>query len=227
MDAPTPVSPALAPNTWYFRSMGAVIGAVLAFCAMGALYVASSLPIVESALFIRSFLTGDGFLSMGGGLPPWTVAPIAAALAGALCAPRTMAGTRWAGVTMGYLTYGIALLLAPLAVFAPPWGMGDLTTRAGIDIGEAVVRVLVGIPVIAVLAGVFLAPLLVVCGAAGIAWAASLRAVLRAGGATVATPDRQSIDGWLLFWTAVVLGLGWVTVAVGLVGVLGGGEFVD
>ena len=227
MDARTPVSPAVMPSVWYSRSMGAVIGAVLGLAAMGALYVVSAIPAVESIVFIRSFLTGEGFLAMGGSLPPWTVAPIAAALGGAVWAPHAMSGSRWAGVTMGYLTYGIALLIAPLAVFAAPWTVDDLSSRAGVDLAEAIASVFVGIPVIAVLAGIVLAPLLAVCAVAGIAWAAALRAVLRAAGATIGTADHRTSNGWLLFWMAVVLGLLWVIVAVGLMGAISGGGMID
>ena len=226
MDAPTPVSPALATSRWYVRSMGATLGAVLGLGAIGALYVATAIPAVESVTHIRAILDPDGFFAMGATLPPVAVAPIAAALAGFVCAGRAMAGHHWAGVVMGFLTYAIGVLIAPLSVFGPSWFGAD---PFGLDPGpvEMLGNLMFGLPAIAAIAGIVLAPLLVVCGAAGIVWAIGLRAILVAGGATVGETERRVLDGRILFWGAVLLGIGWLLIGFPVLTIVDNPGFVD
>jgi hypothetical protein len=227
MDAPTPVSPAVAPSTWYFRSMGATVGAILGLGAMGALYVASAIPAVESVIHIRAILDPDGFFGVGAMLPPWAVAPIAAGLAGFVCAPRTMAGRPWAGVAMGYVTYAIAIFIAPLAVFGLPWTAADPSFGFETSLVDILGNLVFGLPALSVIAGIVLAPMLLVCAAAGILWAIGLRAILVAGGASVGVPERRGKDGQILFWTAVLLGIGWLMVGIPMLTFMGDPGFVD
>jgi hypothetical protein len=229
MDAPTPVSPTVAQRTWYARSMGATLGAVLGLAAMGALYVASAIPAVESVIHIRAILDPDAFLGIGALLPPWAVAPIAAGLGGFICAPRTMAGRRWSGVAMGYVTYVIGILIAPLAVFGPPWIGSDPSFGYEPGLVDTLGNLVFGLPALSVIAGIVLAPLLLVCSAAGIAWAFGLRAILVAGGATVAAgePERRAVDGQILFWIAVLLGIGWLMVGFPMLTLMGDPGLID
>ncbi len=227
MDAPTPAGPSIAANVWYWRSMGATLGALLGISAMGAVYVASTIPAVEAVVHVRAILDPDGFFGVGSMRPPWAVAPIAAALAGFMCAPRTMAGRRWAGVAMGYLTYALGIFIAPLAVFGPPWPGADPSFGFEPSLADVLTNVVFGLPVLSVIAGIVLAPMLVVCSAAGVLWAMGLRAILVAGGASVGVPEQRSRDGQILFWTAVLLGIGWLIVGVPMLTFMGDPGFVD
>ena len=227
MDAPTPVSPAVTPSTWYVRSMGATLGAVLGLGAMGALYVASAIPAVESVIHIRALLDPDGFFGIGAMLPPWALAPIAAGLAGFVCAPRTMTGRRWAGVAMGYLTYAIGLLIAPLAVFGPPSTGSDPPFGYQPGLVDILGNLVFGLPALSVIAGIVLAPLLLVCAAAGIVWAIGLRAILVAGGASVGEPEQRKVDGQILFGIAVLLTIGWLLIGLPILTMMGDPGFVD
>jgi hypothetical protein len=227
MDAPTPVSPAVTPSSWYTRSMGATLGAVLGLGAMGALYGASAIPAVESVVHIRALLDPDGFLGIGAMLPPWAVAPIAAGLAGFICASRTMAGRRWAGVAMGYVTYAIGLIIAPLAVFGPPSTGSDPFLGYQPGLVDVLGNLVFGLPAMSMIASIVLAPLLLVCAAAGIVWAFGLRAILVAGGATVGEPERRTVDGWVLLAIAAVLGLGWLFIGLPMLTILGDPGFID
>ena len=76
-------------------------------------------------------------------------------------------------------------------------------------------------------ASIVLAPLLLVCAAAGIVWAFGLRAILVAGGATVGEPERPTVDGWVLLAIAAVLGLGWLVIGLPMLTVMGDPGFVD
>lgn len=227
MDAPTPVTPALAPSTWYFRSTGAVLGGFLGLGTMGAIYLISAIPAVESIVHIRALLDPEGFLAMGGALPPWAVAPIAAGLAGLICTPRVMTGRRWAGVAMGFGTYALGVLIAPLAVFAPPWAVSDPTFGADPGIANAVADMLIGLPAVAAVASIVLAPLLFVCAAAGAVWAFGLRTILVGGGATVGTQERPTIDGKVLLGIGILLGVGWLAIALPMLTIFGDPGFVD
>jgi hypothetical protein len=227
MDAPTPISPALATNTWYVRSMGATLGAVLGLLAMGALYVAATIPAVESVTHIRAILDPDGFFGIGAALLPWAVAPIAAALAGFLFAGRTMAGHHWAGVAMGFLTYVIGVVIAPLAVVGPTWVGGDPSFGSEPGVAEMLGSVVFGLPALSAIAGIVLAPLLLVCGMAGIVWAFGLRAILTAGGATVGETDQRAVDGRILVAIAILLGIGWLIIGFPMLTLMGDPGFVD
>jgi hypothetical protein len=121
---------------------------------------------------------------------------------------------------MGALTYvlGIAFGVIGLAVIDP------LIHRSLAPIGELAMSVMF-LPVL----GVFmLAPLLVVCMASGIVWAAALR-LLTAGGDEA--EDRSSPDtsrlGWVLLAAAAGLVVLWVVTFGGFLALINGGEFID
>jgi hypothetical protein len=194
---------------------------------MGALYVASAIPAVESVVHIRALLDPDGFLGIGAMLPPWAVAPIAAGVAGFICASRTMAGRRWAGIAMGYVTYAIGLIVAPLAVFGPPSTGGDPSFGYQPGLLDLLGNLVFGLPAISMIASIALAPLLLVCAAAGMVWAFGLRAILVAGGATVGEPDHPTVDGWVLLAITAVLGLGWLVIGLPMLTLVGDPGFVD
>jgi len=138
-----------------------------------------------------------------------------------------MAGQHWAGVAMGFLTYAIGVLIAPLAVFGPPLVGGD--PSFGFDPGpvEMLGNLVFGLPALCAVAGIALAPLLLVCGAAGLVWATGLRSILVAGGATVGETDQRAVDGRILFWIVVLVGIGWLMIGFPMLTLMGDPGFVD
>ena len=123
---------------------------------------------------------------------------------------------------MGLVTYFLALLIASLIpdfsraiAGEAPWG-------------QSIFEAVVGAPIMAVLAGSVLAPLLLACVGAGFAWASILRRV-----ATLPSADPlpntmlQGVALALLIFIAGMTLLGWIFFGP-LFGMLsGGGEFID
>jgi hypothetical protein len=79
------------------------------------------------------------------------------------------------------------------------------------------------------LVGVFLlAPVLVVCMASGIVWAAALRVVSGSGdGAVDRSPPDTSRLGWVLLAVAAGLVVLWVMTLSGFLNLINGGELID
>ena len=228
-DTPSDLEPALeaAPVGLEprYRTFGAIVGAGLAFVMMAGLYAATAIPALDSVLMVRTIFDPGGPVSAGG--PPfvWGVAPLAGALAGWLVAPRALAGDRWSGSAMGVVTYAVAVVIGPSAVFGP-----SVATLGGRDPSaiEQLAEFVVGSMMLALLGAVVLLPLLVVCIAGGALWAVLFRRLVEAsGGLGVMLPSKPFHAQWFLvgFGLAAV---GWLFIAVGILGVLTGGPaFVD
>jgi Na+-transporting NADH:ubiquinone oxidoreductase subunit NqrE len=121
---------------------------------------------------------------------------------------------------MGALTYllGIAFGVIGLAVIDP------LIHRSLPPIGELAMSVMF-LPVL----GVFmLAPLLVVCMASGVVWAAALRLLTGVRNSAEARSDTDTSRlGWVLLAVTAGLLVLWAISFGGLFALVGGGEFVD
>ena len=228
MDAPTTPGPSVAALPTTVRSMGATLATVLGISAMGLAYVVSEIPVVESALHVRYILGPDG---VGSGAPlilAWAVAPIAAAAAGWIAAPRALIGRQFAGVWMGFLAYAIAIAIAPIVVFGPMVMGPNVIDGEGAAPFVGLVEFLVSVPFIALLAGLILAPLLVVCVVAGTVWAGAVRWAMRGAADPGPQPAIPETDIRLLIVMGSMLGVLWFLFAVvALSGSFGGGEFID
>lgn len=101
-----------------YRTIGAVTGGGLALAVFGVLYALSSIPAVGSITLLSLVLDPSRGAEFGGSLL-WAVAPVSAAIAGWLLAPRALAGDRWSGAAMGFVTYFTAIVVGPLVVLSP------------------------------------------------------------------------------------------------------------
>ena len=228
-DAPSDLEPAqgtdpvrLDPR---YRTFGAIVGAGLAFVVMAGLYAATAIPALDSVLLVRTIFDPGGPVSAGS--PPflWGVAPLAGALAGWLVAPRALAHDRWSGSAMGVVTYAVAVVIGPWAVFGPSVAIvGGRDPSAIAKLAELVV----GSIMFALLGSVVLLPMLVVCIAGGALWAVVLRGLVEAsGGLGSVLPSTPFQARWFVFLFAIGL-VAWMLVALPLLGLFsGGGEFVD
>jgi hypothetical protein len=177
---------------------------------------------VERTLGLRFILGPNGFgvADPLGTALAWAAGPLAALVAGWFQSPRVAAGRPWAGMVMGALTYllGIAFGVIGLAVIDP------LINGSLAPIDQVAISVMF-LPVL----GVFmLAPLLVVCMASGIVWAAALRLLTGSGiGAVDRTAPDTSRLGWVLLAVAAGLVVLWVMTLSGFLSLINGGELID
>jgi hypothetical protein len=208
-----------------YRTFGAIVGAGLAFVVMAGLYAATAILALDSVLLVRTIFDPGGPVSAGG--PPfvWGVAPVAGAIAGWLVAPRALAGDRWSGSAMGIVTYAVAVVIGPSAVFGP-----SVATLGGRDPSaiEQLAEFVVGSMMLALLGAVVLLPLLIVCIAGGALWAVLFRRLVEAsGGLRVTLPSKPFHAQWFLVGFGVAAA-GWLIIAVGILGVFTGGPgFAD
>jgi hypothetical protein len=182
------------------RLLGAVVGAVLGLATFAAIIALGRLTGFAETPALAMVAGEEGILSPTGGAPlAWLVPPLAAALAGTLDGPAAARGVRWVGTWMGFVTYlvgvaiGAVLLVGVLA--------SETSTTSSSPLG-----LLTGIPILLLAGAVVLAPLLLVCIALGIAWAAVLRRV--AGGPPVASGDARPV--LLVAVVGVVLAALWL-----------------
>ena len=228
MDATTLPEPADAPLPTTVRSMGATLGALLGMSAMVVLYVAAAIPAVEAVLRVHYILGPDGMTSSGAvRILAWAVAPVAAAAAGWIAAQRAFVGRRLAGAWMGYLTYGLAMVIAPLVVFGPDI-IGPDPYDGGRQPLETLSTLVTMVPVATIFASVVLAPLLLACVVAGTVWAAALRWVMRGAPDPGPRPSIPETDTRLLLVIGAMLGILWLLAAVVVLGLsFGTGDLVD
>jgi len=184
--------------------------------------VLGSIPDVAEALHLRTILgpTGFGVPDPLGTALAWAAGPLAALVAGWFQSPRVAARRPWAGLVMGALTYllGIAFGVIGLAVIDP------LVNGSLAPIDQVAMSVMF-LPLV----GVFLlAPVLVICMASGIIWAAALRLLTGSGDKA---KDRSSPDtsrlGWVLLAVAAGLVVLWVITLSSFLSLINGGEFID
>jgi hypothetical protein len=208
--------------------MGATLGGLFGILAMGGLYAVSEVPTVESVLHVRYVLGPDGPAgALGTTALAWAVAPIAAAVAGWFNADRAVRGQRWAGARMGYVAYGLAILIAPIAVFAAA-SVATFDPSDPIEAVQGASGVVLMSMLFAALAGLLLAPLLMVCAAAGAVWAGAIRSVVGRIPPTADLPPPAAANGTTLALIATILALLWLVGAAVLVGdVFWGGESID
>jgi len=184
--------------------------------------VLGSIPAVEQALHLRTILgpTGFGVPDPLGTALAWAAGPLAALVAGWLRSPSVVGRRPWAGLVMGALTYlfGIAFGVIGLAVIDPLVN-GSL---APID------QVAISVVFLPLVGAFLLAPVLVVCMASGIVWAAALRLLTGSGDGA---EDRSSPDtsrlGWVLLAVAAGLVVLWVMTLSGFLSLINGGELID
>lgn len=216
----TPIPPGAEPasvgHPARARLLGGLLGAGLGIAGMALLYALGTAAGFAAHPAFALAIGPDGIFSPTGGAPfVWLVPPLAAGLAGLLLAGRAARRAAWAGVTMGYLTYGLGIAMGPVFVLFLP----SLGAEGGGAVGilDAGLSLLIGIGVLWLIGAVALAPLLVVCAGAGVAWAAALRALVPAGagggGAEIpglaGEPRGGLLSGVALIVIAGVLGFLW------------------
>jgi hypothetical protein len=202
------------------RTIGATTGALLALLVTVALYLVTSIREVDAILQVRFILDG-GFngstgLSAVSGMVAWVIPPLAAAIGGFVVAPRATSSERWAGPWMGAVTYLAAVILGPLLILGP--SVGEVTDGGLLGPIGVVVSLAVGALTFSLLAAIILAPLLVICIGAGIAWAKALSRIARSN--DVLAIDLAGLphplNGRLLFVITVGLLTLWLLLAISL-----------
>ena len=197
------------------RLIGLALGVLVGTATTVVLLVAALASGIASGASIAPLFGRDGLFAPDRGARfVWAVPPIAAGLAGAVVAPWAMRGPRWAGMTMGFVTYLVGIGIGPLFVLVlPSLGAPPAVGSDALSVFDSLLSVVFGVGVLWFIGAVILAPLLVACALGGIAWAAGLRRVV-AGSGTVAPPriDAPLVDGPLLAMVVVasVLGLLWL-----------------
>lgn len=224
---PPPATARVGPVRLVGVGLGVAVGIAVLVLVLGAGLV---FGLASGATF--ALLVGpDGILSPDRGAPyVWVVPPIAAAVAGGLVAPWAVRRRRWAGMTMGYVTYLIAILIGPLFVLIlPGLGAGPTVGLSAASPLDSLLGVVFGVGLLWFIGAVILAPVLVVFVLGGVAWAIGVRRVVGAspGNAPSGRDDDPAIDAALVAMVVVagVLGVLWVvltTVLQILVGAPGG-----
>lgn len=200
------------------RLIGLGLGVVVGAATTVALLVAGLASGIAAGASIAPLFGPDGIFAPDRGARfVWAVPPLAAGLAGAILAPRAARRPRWAGTTMGFVTYLIGIVIGPLFVLVLP-GLGAAPTvgSSAASILDTVLSLVFGVGVVWVVGGVALAPMLAAFVLAGIAWAAVLRHLVD-GPSTVGPPSSRSdasplIDGPLIAMVVIagVLGVLWL-----------------
>jgi hypothetical protein len=150
------------------RALGAAIGAVLAVVVIWSAWTVAHLVDRGSGLGLEEVFGRNGIAGgqRAGQVLAWATGPIAAGIAGWVRAPRSIGHVGRNGANMGALTYVLAIAIAPIA------GLPAALTPT--EFGSATGEVLTLVPFLWLASGILLAPLLLVCIVAGIAWAGLL-----------------------------------------------------
>jgi hypothetical protein len=197
-----------------YRNLGAIIGALLALAAVGILYVAASVPMLESLFFVRTILSGDAVTPEAVVKPLMVgVPPVSAAVGAWLVAPQAIAGDRLSGVAMGAVTYLIAIVVGPILAFH---SVADVPS---IDILSAAM--------VSIFAMFLLFPLLLVCVAFGVAWAAALRWLVRATGQRSGIPSPPRLPAAPFIVGFAALAFGWLPLVFLVAGMFTDGAPID
>jgi hypothetical protein len=162
------------------RLVGAVVGAVAGLLAIAALTIVARLTGLGEWVGLALLVGEDGVFSLESGAPfAWVVPPLAAGIVGALTAPGAARGVRWSGWWMGFLTYGLGIVIGAVLLVLVPTGVMDASSEFPAD----PISLVVGGLVLTFVGAIIAAPVLALCVAAGVAWAAIVRrlAPLRAG----------------------------------------------
>ena len=210
MEPVTTIDPAGAGATSSMRGLparllGALIGAVAGILAIAALYAIARVTGWGDWVGLALLVGEDGVFSLTSGAPlAWAVPPLAAAVVGAATAPAAARGVRWSGWWMGYLTYFLAILLGALVLVLVPTGV----VGSSADWSVSPINLAVGMLTLAFVGAVIAAPLLILCVAAGVGWAALVRRLAPIDGG--ADPGSRPII--VLGAVAGVLAVLWVMV---------------
>ena len=189
MDPVTTIDPAeadarddaLATGHLPARLVGAALGAVAGLVAIGGLYLIARVSGWSEWVGLALLVGEDGVFSPTSGAPlAWAVPPLAAAVVGAVTAPAAARGVRWSGWWMGFLTYFLGILLGAIVLVLIP--TSALETSGDFQVSP--VTYVVGLLTLAFVGSIIAAPMLVLCVAAGIGWAAIVRRVAPAGDGT-------------------------------------------
>ena len=157
------------------RLVGAIAGAVVGLLAIAALFAVGRVTGLAESIGLALVVGEDGIFSPTRGAPlAWAVPPLAAGLVGAGTGPTAARGVRWAGTWMGVLTYGLGIVIGALVLVVPLFG-GDVTASAMPSGSMSVVSVVVGVATLILVGSVVFAPVLLLCVAAGVGWAAAVR----------------------------------------------------
>lgn len=199
------------------RWIGFGLGALVGGLATVALLVAGIVSGIASGSSIALLIGPDGVLAPDrGARSVWAVPPIAAGVAGAIVAPWARRRRRWAGMTMGFTTYLVGIVIGPLVVFVlSSVGAPPTVGASEVSIVDSFLGLVFGVGVLWIVGAVFLAPLLVACVLAGITWAALLRRVVQEPASTASSPTSARtplIDGPLVAMVVVagVLAVLWL-----------------
>lgn len=176
------------------RVLGAAIAAAVAFAAIWSAWTVAHLVDRGGGLGLEEVLGRNGIAGgqRAGQVLAWATGPIAAGIAGWVLAPRSLGHLGRNGANMGALTYVLAIAIAPIA------GLPAALTPT--EFGSATGEVLTLVPFLWLISGVLLAPLLLVCIVAGIAWA-GLLAIARGPDAPTDAPPPST------FLVAALVGL--------------------
>jgi hypothetical protein len=161
------------------RLIGALAGAGAGVLAIAGLFAIARLTGWSEWVGLALVVGEDGVFSPTTGVPlAWAVPSLAAAIVGAATAPAAARGVRWSGWWMGFLTYGLGILIGALLLVLVPTGVIDGST--GWPGGP--LDLVVGMLTLTFVGTIIVAPLLVLCVLAGIGWAAVVHRVSPAPG---------------------------------------------
>jgi hypothetical protein len=156
------------------RLVGALVGALAGLLAIAALYAIARVTGLGEWVGLALLVGEDGVFSLSTGAPfAWAVPPLAAAVVGAATAPGAARGVRWSGWWMGFLTYGLGILIGAILLVLVPTGVMSASSEFPMN----PINLVVGGLVLAFVGTIIAAPVLALCVAAGIAWAAIVRRV--------------------------------------------------
>lgn len=159
-------SPASTSRPRLLRPMAAVVAALLALGSMALLYLLAGIPEVEYFVHVRFVLGPDGF--MRGSLAvtlAWLAAPAAAAVCAWVLAPRAARREPWAGAWMGVATYPVTLMFA---AFVPDFARAVNGQAPWV---QSIFEGAFGAPIVVLIGGPVLGPLLAASVLAGSVWA--------------------------------------------------------
>ena len=220
METVTPIPPvaevALGPSKGRARAVGAALGAALGLVGIALLAGVGAAGGVVTSPALALLIGPDGIFSLTAGAPfVWVVPPLAAVLAGALLGPRAARRLPLAGLTMGYVTYAIGILVGPIFVlFLPSLGTPGVGL-GGVGVVDAALGLVFGLGVLWLIGAVALAPALALCALAGVVWAAGVRRLVPIPpGARPVDPGRPPLLAAALVVLAGVLGLLWVVLTI-------------
>ena len=101
-----------------------MVGAAAGLLAIAGLFAIARVTGLSEWVGLALIVGEDGVFSPSTGVPlAWAVPPLAAAVIGALTGPAAARGVRWSGWWMGYLTYGLGIVIGALVLVLLPTGV--------------------------------------------------------------------------------------------------------